>query len=233
MAFPPRKNRILSRLSRAELAKIEPMLEPVRLNVRQRLETPNKAIQHVYFVDDGVVSVVATGPMRRTIEVGLIGWEGCSGLPYILGAAKSPLDAYVQIEGAARRIAVADLHALMAKSPELTAQLLQTAFLFQIQIAYTALANGHANLEQRLARWLLMAHDRTRGDAIKLTHEFLAIMLGVRRPGVTVSLSSLKKAGLVELRRGVVLVVDRQGLERLADKFYGPAESEMTRIDGQ
>lgn len=213
------------------MAKVEPLLEPVRLVLRQRIESPNKPIQHAYFVEDGVISVVATGPKRRAIEVGLIGWEGCSGLPHILGVARSPLDAYVQIEGHARRIGVQQLDELLPKCPELKSLLMQTAFLFQIQIAYTALANGHASLDQRLARWLLMAQDRMRVDEVRLTHQFLAIMLGVRRPGVTVALSGLRKSGLVDSKRGVVHVADRAGLLRLADKFYGPPEAELARLD--
>ncbi len=232
MALSPHNNRILSRLPQTELSRVEPMLETVTLAVRQRLEIPNKAIQHAYFIDHGVASVLATGSMRQSLNVALIGWEGCSGLPLVLGAARSPLDTFVQIQGIARRIAIADLQVLLPKCPELSALLLQAVFLLQLQVASTALANGHASLKQRLARCLLMAHDRLRGDEIALTHDCMAGLLGVRRPGVTGALATMRKSGVVDLKRGVVQVVDRQGLERLAGKYYGSPEAEMARLDG-
>lgn len=233
MALSPRTNRILSRIPRSELTRIEPTLDTVTLAVRQRIETPNKTIQHAYFVDDGVVAVLATGSMRQSVKVALIGWDGCCGLSHLLGATRSPLDTTVLIEGAARRIAVADLQAVLPKCPELKALLLQTAYLLHVQVAYTALANGHATLKQRLARCLLMAHDRLRGDEIALTHDCLSSLLGVRRPGVTGALAGMRKAGVVDLKRGVVQVLDRPALERLAGKYYGPPEAEMARLDGQ
>lgn len=207
------------------------MLETVKLTVRQRLETPNKAIQHAYFIDEGVASVLAVGSMRQSLMVALIGWEGCSGLPHVLGAARSPLDTSVQIEGTGRRIPVADLRDALAKCPELNALLLQAAFLFHVQFAYTALANGQATLKQRLARCLLMAHDRLRGNEIELTHDCLANLLGVRRPGVTSALAIMRKADVVDLKRGVVQVLDRQALERLAGKYYGAPEAELARFE--
>ena len=228
----PEQNRILARLSDVVRARITPFLERVELPLRLRLEIPNKAVEHVYFVDSGIVSVVATGPRRQMIEVGVIGMEGCSGQPHILGAGRSPLDTYVQVAGHGRRISVEHLNTCIESSPELHRLLLMNSYIFYMQVAYTALANGHASLNQRLSRWLLMAQDRLMSDEITLTHEFLAMMLGVRRPGVTVALADLNTLRLVTLRRGAVIINDREGLKKLADRYYGAPEAELDRLLG-
>ncbi len=225
-------NRILARLPIADREALQPFLEPVTLVLRQRLEVPNKPIDHIYFVDSGIVSVVATGSQRQQIEVGVIGFEGYAGQAYILGAGRSPLDIYVQVPGSARRISIPHLAALVKSYPNINDLLLRSSYVFSIQVAYTALANGHAALSQRLARWLLMAQDRLPSAEITLTHEFIAMMLGVRRPGVTVALAELQAQGLVTLRRGAVVIQDREGLTKLADRYYGVPEAELERVLG-
>ena len=233
MANPTHRNKILSQLSRPDFALLAPYLDPIDLPVRTRLETPNKTISHVTFIDDGIVSIVATGPRRLAIEVGVIGWEGCTGHPVILGAGRSPLDTYVQVAGAGRRISAEHLLGAMSQSVSLRNLLFKSIQGFNLQVAFTALANGQATLDQRLARWLLMAHDRVQSGEISLTHDFLAIMLGVRRPGVTVSLTNLQDLGLIKkMKRGTLMVADRPGLEKLVSKFYGTPEAEMERLLG-
>jgi CRP-like cAMP-binding protein len=118
----------------------------------------------------------------------------------------------------------------MTKSPTLRGMLLHYVQAFMIQTAHTAASNGSAKLEERLARWLLMAHDRTDGDELSLVHEFLAVMLGVRRPGVTVALHTLEEQGLIRARRGSILIIDRAGLEELANSSYGVPEAEYDRL---
>jgi CRP-like cAMP-binding protein len=223
-------NRILAQLTASDLKVVQRHLEPVTLVLRQRIEMPNKPIEYAYFVDSGIISVVATGAQRQTIEVGVIGIEGCTGQPHILGANSSPLDTYVQVAGTARRIKIKDLETVTQQLPVLRNLLLRCAYAFSIQVAYTALANGHGSLTQRLARWLLMAQDRLQSSEIGLTHEFLAIMLGVRRPGVTVTLAELQTQGMVTLRRGAVIIIDRDSLLKLADRYYGVPEAESQRI---
>ncbi len=227
------KNRILATLASGDLDLLVPHLEPVELGMRQKLEIPNKPIPYVYFVEHGIVSVVAAGPRRQSIEVGVIGWEGYTGWPVIIGGDRTPLDTFVQVPGSAHRIAVAHLRRALSDSPTLQLSMFKHVQVFISQISQTALANGMGKLEERLARWLLMAQDRMQTDELEITHEFLSMMLSVRRPGVTVALSLLQTRGVLNVKRGIILIIDRQGLEKIAAKFYGVAESEAERLLGQ
>jgi CRP-like cAMP-binding protein len=209
---------------------LKPHLASIAMKVRQVCEEPNKPIKHVYFMEEGITSVVAIGKKGKKIEVGIIGPEGVTGFPVIMGNHRSPNSAFVQIAGSAQRIAVPDLRQAMDKSESLRRSLLKFAQSFMIQTAHTAVANGSATLAERLARWILMAHDRVEGDDLPLTHEFLSLMLGVRRAGVTMSLHDLESKGLIRSKRGLVTVVDREGIEEIAGAFYGIPESELQRL---
>jgi CRP-like cAMP-binding protein len=138
----------------------------------------------------------------------------------------------MQIAGSGHRILQEALSTAMAKSEALRALMLKSAQGFMIQTAHTALANGRAKLEQRLARWLLMALDRMTTDTVPLTHEFLAVMLGVRRAGITVAIHGFERRGLVTTRRGQLTVIDRRGIEQTAGSFYGTPEAELHRLLG-
>jgi CRP-like cAMP-binding protein len=177
-----------------------------------------------------IASVVAHGAHRGDVEVGLIGREGVSGLAVVMGTDRSPNDTYIQVAGSGRRMTVEALRQAMDESSTLRQVLLLYSHAFAIQTAQTALANGRNKLEERLARWLVMAHDRLDGDELHLTHEFLAVMLGVRRPGVTLALNLLEKAGLITVGRGAIIVNDRDGLVESANGAYGAAEAEMKRL---
>lgn len=223
-------NLLLARLNADDREALESQLEPIDLPLRHYLEHRNRKIEHIYFVDRGIASVVAHGAHRGDVEVGVIGREGMSGLSVVMGADRSPNDTFMQLAGEGRRISV-DAFAEIAKArPTLVPPLLLYAHAFTIQTSQTALANGRSKLEERLARWLLMAHDRVEGDELQLTHEFLAIMLGVRRPGVTLALNLLEKAGLVTVGRGAITVNDRDGLVEASNGAYGAAEAEMRRL---
>ena len=215
-----KSNSILSHLSAIDLSLLEPHLKFVDLPTRFQIETCNKAIKHAYFIDSGVVSVVANGMGDRSIEVGLIGSEGMTGFALIMGDSRAANESFVQIAGCGRRIPAADLRHAMDRSVSLHRAFLHYGNSFAIQTSRTALANGRSRIEERLARWLLMAHDRIDGDEINLTHEFLSTMLGVRRAGVTEALSALQDAGLVRSHRGVILILDRAGLEDSTDGTY-------------
>jgi CRP-like cAMP-binding protein len=128
------------------------------------------------------------------------------------------------------RISSADLKAAIAQSPALHRELLRYAHVFMMQAVYTALANGRNSIEERLARWLLMAQDRVGADRIQLIHEFLSQMLNVRRPGVTIALSRLVNIGLIESARGIITIVDHDGLRELCKYAYGPPEQEYDRL---
>jgi len=206
------------------------MLYRVDLPLRKQLERKNKRIDFVYFIAEGIASVVAADGGHGGIEIGVIGREGVTGLAVILATDRSPHETYMQLAGSGHRIRATDLRAAMGQSKTLQQSLLRYAFAFSVQTAQTALSNGRFNIEERLARWLLMAHDRIVGDELQLTHEFLATMLGVRRSGVTVTLRLLEKNGLVKVRRGGILITHREGLEECANGSYGTAEAELRRL---
>ena len=227
----PFRNRLLSVLSAADFALLRPHLHSTPLEVKQVLEEPNKPILQVYFPENGLTSIVAHADRHRT-EVGLIGREGMSGLSIVIGNDRSPNETFVQAAGSGSRISADELRRAMGSSPTLQTCLLHYVQAFLVQTSHTALANGRAKLEERLARWLLMAHDRVEGDEFPLTHEFLALMLGVRRQGVTVALHFLEGAGLIRSTRGLVVVLDREGLEEAAAGFYGVPEAEYERLIG-
>ena len=202
------------------------------LERRHAFETPNKDIEHIYFLETAIASVVAVNGKDERIEVALIGCEGMSGVTVVMGNHRSPHSTYVQIPGDALRIGVDDFRKILAASETLHTFLLKFAQVFMIQAAQTAVANGRARLDQRMARWILMAHDRTVNNEVPLTHEFLSLMLGVRRASVTVALSLLEKRGLVDVRRGMVTVLNRSAIEKIAGSFYGVPEAEYKRLIG-
>jgi CRP-like cAMP-binding protein len=226
------RNRLLTKMSPEDWALVAPHLEMVSLKERQVVEVPGKPITHVYFVETGVVSVVAVNQEDHRIEVGVIGEEGMTGVALVMGDDRAQHSAYLQIGGNGRRMTAAAFLEAMARSPSLRSLMMRSANAFMIQTAHTALANGRAKLEERLARWLLMAHDRLNTDSVPLTHEFLAVMLGVRRAGVTVALHSFERRGLIATRRGQLTLMDRKGIEKVAGSFYGIPEAELKRLMG-
>lgn len=217
------KNLILSRLSITDKALLLPDLEPVSLKLRHVLEAPNKPITHSYFIEYGLASIVASNKQKK-LEVGLIGCEGVTGIPIILGNDRSPNETFIQVAGDAKRIPADKLRMAIAKSSSLQKELLGFAHKFLNQTANTALSNGTATLEERLARWLLMANDRLKGDEVPLTHEFLSLMLGVRRAGVTVALQHLERRAIITLSRKQIVIADRGGLKAAANGCYHQPE---------
>lgn len=220
---PETRNCILSGLSRADFALLKPHLVPVDLPVFTQMEIGNRRIDAAYFMENGFASVVADGSGGRGIEVGIIGREGMTGLAVVMGNAASPHDTYVQAAGTGQRISAAKLRRAIDQSVHLHRALLRYAHAFLVQTTQTALANGRRKNTERLARWLLMADDRIDGDELPLTHRFLSIMLGVQRPGVTVAVQALENEGLIRARRGIITIIDRQGLEKLCSGTYLPA----------
>jgi CRP-like cAMP-binding protein len=225
-------NRLLSRLSASDFALVGPHLSRVDLPLRKRLEVRGKLIGSIYFPESGFISIVADGHGERGIEVGLIGREGMTGLAVVMGANRAPHETFVQNAGTGLRISAGDLRRAIEQSQTLHQSLLLYGHAFVVQTAYTAMANGRSKIEERLARWLLMGFDRVDGDRLGLTHEFLSIMLGVRRPGVTVAINLLEKAGLIRASRGAIVLVDRKGLERISNGAYGAPEAEFKRLFG-
>lgn len=223
-------NRLLTSLSVTDLALIERGCDEVHLVSRQKLFSSNRPIDHVYFPLSGAVSLIAISMAgRRQVEVGMVGCEGVVGHPLALGIEFSNWDAFVQIEGVALRLTRDMLKQMIRQSPSLHQALMASAHLFSVQCSATALANAHGTIEARLARWLLMARDRHDRDRLPLTHDLLSLMIGVRRPGVTLALAQLETRGLVTTGRGHVTVVDQEGLREAARGLYGAPEAALER----
>ena len=225
-------NKILRHLSAADFALLSASLSPVDLPLRRQLENRNRRIEHVYFLDTGLASMVVSAGANHSVEVGIIGNEGMTGLAVVLGSDRSVHETFIQTAGAGWRIETDALRELLKESPTLHASLLRFAHILMIQMSFTVLANGRYKIDERLARWLLMADDRASGDTIHLTHEFLSLMLGARRPGITHALNDFEKRGLIAARRGAIMIKDRTALEEAANGSYGAPESEYQRLLG-
>lgn len=202
------------------------------LALKKDMEWPNRRIETVFFMDAGIASVVAVQSDDTKVEVGLIGCEGMSGTAVVMGGDQSPHSTYIQVAGEGQRMPANELRKAMDASHSLRPLLLKFVQVFMTQTAHTAIANARAHIDRRLARWILMAHDRTGDKNLPLTHEFLALMLGVRRAGVTEALQSLKRRKLIDGHRNHVVVLNRRGIERAAGNAYGVPEKEYRRLIG-
>ena len=216
-------NLILSRLTQMDFRIIEADLVDVDLPVRKILERSHRRIDSVYFPDSGFASVVADGAGTRPIEVGIIGREGMTGLAVSARQRPSEERDLHPSRRQGRRLKASVLRKAIDQHASLHRSMLHSVHAFLDQAAMTALANGRSSIEERLARWLLLADDRIDEPEIPLTHEFLALMLGVRRPGVTVAAQSLERDGLIARKRGSIVILNRKGLEKLAGATYMPA----------
>ena len=229
---PAPRNRLLAALPPEDLAWVRPRLERVELPVRHTLYAAHEPITAVHFPETGWVSMLATLENGDAAEVGLIGREGMVGLPLLLGTDHAPFEAMTQAGGTVLRLDAAAFREELEARSTLRTLLLRYAMAFTVQVAQTAACNGRHHIEDRLARWLLMAHDRAEGDAFPMTHEFLSMMLGVRRAGITVAAGSLQKAGLIRYERGRMAITDRAGLEAAACECYGIARRAHDRLLG-
>jgi CRP-like cAMP-binding protein len=232
LAVSPSSNLLLAALSRADLGLLQPHLKHGPLKLRQDLECPNRRIDYVYFPDGGFASVVAVQSNNTRVEVGLIGYEGMTGTSILLGSDRTPHSTYIQAAGQGQRIRTLKLRQAMEASKSLRMLLLRYVQVFMVQTAHTAISNARGRLDARLARWLLMAHDRVRDETLPLTHEFLSLMLGVRRAGVTETLHSLESQKLIYTGTGRVTLRNRKGMERAAGNSYGTPEAEFRRLIG-
>jgi CRP-like cAMP-binding protein len=226
------RNHLLAVLPREVLGRLWPRLEMVELPLRQVLHAVETPIDTVYFPETGWISMVATLEDGDGAEVGLVGREGVVGLPVVLGSDSDDLEAMVQAPGRALSLGANTLRAALDDDPILRNLLLRYALAHHGQVARTAACNGRHHTEERLARWLLMAHDRAEGNTFPMTHEFLSMMLGVRRAGITTAAKTLQKAGLIGYERGRIEIEDRAGLEDAACECYGLARSAFKRLLG-
>jgi CRP-like cAMP-binding protein len=214
------KNRLLAALPEEERECFLSNLHPVSLALRQVLYEAGAPIEKVYFIEQGVASVLTNMANGSTIEVGMIGFEGIVGVAALLGRDASTQQVIVQVPGSALRMKAAECRAAFDQSPAVRVVTLRyLAALFDLA-SQTAACNRLHTIEQRCARWLLMAHDRLQSDVLPMTHEFLASMLGVRRAGVTETAGELQGSGLIRYHHGQVTIVDREGLEAAACECY-------------
>jgi CRP-like cAMP-binding protein len=190
-----------------------------------------EVISHVYFIERGICSVLAQIGQTR-FEVGMVGPEGMAGVPVLLGTDRTPHTLMVQAEGQALRVAYDVLRDVIRQNGAVAGTMLPYVHCFMTQTMQTAYANGDFTIEQRLARWLVMMHDRLDTDELPMTHEFLAMMLGNRRSGVTDAVHVLEGEGLIRATRGLIIVRDRHKLQQRAGAAYGVAEAEYNRLFG-
>jgi CRP-like cAMP-binding protein len=223
-------NRLLDGFKTDDRRLLSEFLTPVHLRSREPLEEPNRAIAYVYFVLSGLVSITYRSRNGEHVDVGMVGYEGCTGCSVILGCDRTPHAVTVQSEGEALRITVKDFQRCLKQSMALHQTLLRYVQTMLIQRDGTALAASRGTIDQRIARWLLMANDRIRDKDIRVTHEMLADILGVRRGGATMSMRKLADLGLITSQRGRLQIADRKGLETFAGQFYGVPEAEFKRL---
>ena len=231
-AADPPANRLLGLLRPSDYARLRPHLQPVPLEYRQPLYDAGEPIDFVYFIETGVGSLVNTMANGQATEVGTIGSEGIVGLPLLFGDDRAPTSVYVQVPGAGLRMKATPFKRELALSASLRTVMLRYAHAFFNQVAQSAACNHFHPIQQRCCRWLLMTHDRMQSDEFLLTQEFLAMMLGVQRTGVTAAASALQREGLIRYRRGNVTILDRRGLERRSCECYGVSKLEFDRLLG-
>jgi CRP-like cAMP-binding protein len=213
-------NLILLSLPQRESAQLVPSLEYVRLNLHHVMHEPGEVIRSAYFMNDGMASVLSVQPDGRSVEVGLVGKEGFVGLPIIFGFKTSPLRVITQADGTAYRVDVPTLLKILPSCPQLQNQLQRYSMILAMQSTQLAACNRLHDVEERLARWLLMSNDRIGSEIMPLTQEFLGQMLGVRRASVSVAASILQKAGMIVYTRGNVTILDKPKLADAACDCY-------------
>ena len=216
------------RSPRVSLKSLSRSFKALELPRRRQLEIPNKKIEQIYFLESGIASVVSSS--GKEVEVGIIGREGMTGLATLHLTDRSPYSVYMQIEGTGQCVDADVIREAVERSADCRRVFLAFAQTFMIQTTETAVSNARATVEERLARWLLMAQDRLQGEEIPLTHEFLSLMMAARRPGVTEASHELARKGLIINKRGKLFVIDREGLKERAGIFYGVPEQEHERL---
>jgi CRP-like cAMP-binding protein len=216
----PVENQLLLSAPDQELEIIRPYLELVAMELHQVLQDPGRAIDHGFFPNSGVVSLLIVTGDAKSVEVGMVGNEGFIGTPLAAGIRDSAQRVIVQGAGDAFRVKSEVLLKLLPELPVLQQALNRFLLLQGMQVAQVAACNRLHEIEQRLARWLLLTHDRANGDAFPITHDLLSQMLGSGRPSVTVAAGALQRAGLIEYTRGMVKVLSRPGLEDASCECY-------------
>lgn len=216
----PPANRLLAALPRRDRERLLKKCKRVELAYADVLSEPGDRLQHVYFPTSGLISLLTPVDEHPSVEVGMVGREGVAGIPLFLGVNTSSVRALVQGSGSAMRITAASFANQTARSPSLRRELNRYLYTFIVQVTQTAACNSRHELGPRLARWLLMTHDRMQSDRFYLTQDFLAHMLSVQRAGVSKAAGLLEKKKLITYKRGHITVLGRRGLERASCSCY-------------
>jgi CRP-like cAMP-binding protein len=216
----PITNGLLAALPREKYLRLLAGLEPVALNFGEVLYEPGEPIRHIYFPSDSLVSLLTLADGHLPLEVGMVGREGMVGIPLALGINVSSVRALVQGAGGAMRMSAARFRKAFKLSPSLQRELHRYTHLLMVQVSQTAACNRFHVVEARLARWLLMTRERVLSNQFRLTQEFLAHMLGVRRVGVTMAASALQRRKLISYSRGNIRILDQKGLEAASCRCY-------------
>lgn len=225
-------NRLLLHLPQEDQERLRRFLEPVELEYKSQLYDADEQIEFVHFIESGVGSLVCTMADGRAAEVGTVGNEGFIGLPVLLGDDRAPSSMYVKVPGRGLRMRAKIFREQLEESRPMRTAMLHYTHVFFNQVIQTAACAHFHSLEQRCCRWLLMTRDRMPSDTFLLTHEFLAMMLGVRRAGVSVAAGVLQRAGLIRYNRGRVTILDREGLEDRTCECYAVAKAEFDVLLG-
>jgi CRP-like cAMP-binding protein len=226
-------NRLLASLSPADFGLLRPHLQRVQLKFKQTLYEADRPIKWVYFLEAGVASHVCELEDGHAAEIGAIGNEGVVGLPVVFGDTQGPTSNYMQVAGEGLRVKRDIFWQKMESSSTLRLAVLHYAHAYVNLIGQTAACAHFHSLEARCCRWLLMVHDRMQGDTFPLTQEFLAMMLGVRRAGVSVAAAALQRRALIHYTRGKMTILDYEGLRRGACECYEISKREFDRLLGQ
>jgi CRP-like cAMP-binding protein len=226
------RNRILLRLAREEYQRLRPQFEDVSLSFQQLIYREGALIDYAYFPESGVRSIGKEMRDGGAIETGTVGNEGMVGLPAVLGVGTSSLRVFCQIPGRALRLRAEALVNERRRGGGFADALLRFANATMATLAQSVACNRAHSLEERMCRWLLMTHDRVDSDSFRLTQEFLAKMLGVRRPTVNVAGTSLQRAGLIRYSRGTITITNRAGLEEASCECYAQVRDEFDRSVG-
>lgn len=223
-------NFLLSALSRESQDRLLSHVTPVSLPLKTVLYQPGQVPQHAYFITSGIASIVASVSSGSSAEVGLVGQEGLIGSMHLLGSLPVPTQSFIQLEATALRIPLPVLRGLFRSSEEIRDRILEFVQEQALSVSQLAACQRLHESEARLARWLLMAQDRTRLEVLKFTQEFLAMMLGAQRTTVTTVAGALQRSGLIEYRRGSVKILDRPGLEAAACHCYQVTKQLYARL---
>jgi CRP-like cAMP-binding protein len=234
-------NFLLRSLPEREYREIAPLLDPVRVEPEQIIYRQGEPIEYVYFPTTAMLSWIGTTQAGERVEVGVVGWEGMLGIPELLGYEVSPYGVEVELPGEVLRVKASRFKQEFERLNSIHSLLFRYTYTALTQLAQSSVCGRYHTVEERLCRWLLMAHDRTNGDELLLTQEILAGMIGARRPTVSIVSGTLQKAGLIRVSRGRITILDRAGMEdatcecywvirRAFDVFLGNAEPPGPRV---